>query len=89
MWRSVVHEHIRHQWHSQNAEKVTHLNRETTGSSSDSLQLHQLFKMGTSLKGKNLLPEGANSFLFAPRGSKFFPFRAVPHGMENHIYHIR
>ena len=23
-----------------------------------------LFKMGTSLKGKNLLPEGANSFLY-------------------------
>ena len=32
--------------------------RETTVSSNDSL-----FKMGTSLKGKNLLLEGANSFL--------------------------
>ena len=38
-----------------------------------------LFKMGTSLKGKYLLPEGANSFLL----------RAVPYGMENHFYHIR
>ena len=37
-----------------------------------------VFNIGTSLKGKNLLPEGANSFL-----------RAVPYGMENHFYHIR
>ena len=34
-----------------------------------------LFKMGTSPKGKNLLPEGANSFL--------------SHGMEHYFYHIR
>ena len=33
------------------------------GTSSDSLQLRPFFQMGTSLKGKNLLPEGANSFL--------------------------
>ena len=39
-----------------------------------------LFKMGTSLKGKNLLPE--------PEG-KFLPLRAVSYGMENHFYHIR
>ena len=25
---------------------------------------------------------------FAPRGSKFFPSRAVPYGMENHFYHV-
>ena len=37
--------------------------RETTGSSSDSLQIASLFKFGTSLKRKNLLPEGPNSFL--------------------------
>ena len=37
-----------------------------------------LFKMETSLKGKNLLPEGANCF----------PIRAVPYCMENHFYHI-
>ena len=24
-----------------------------------------------------------------PRGSEFFPLRAVPFGMENHFYHIR
>ena len=50
------------QWHSQNAEKVTHIKGRL---------LHQAmildncvpFTMGTSLKRKNLLPEGANSFL--------------------------
>ena len=26
---------------------------------------------------------------FAPRGSEFFPLRAVPYGMKNHFYHIR
>ena len=36
--------------------------RETTGSSSDSLQLCPFLLMVTSLKGKNLLPEVANSF---------------------------
>ena len=52
------------QWRSQNAEKVAHTKGETTGSSSDSLNsIMSLFKMGTSLKGKNLLPLGANSFL--------------------------
>ena len=25
---------------------------------------------------------------FAPRGSEFFPFRAVPYDMINHFYHI-
>ena len=40
----------------------------------------KLFKMGTSLKGKNSLPEGANFF---------FKERAVPYDMENHFYHIR
>ena len=37
-----------------------------------------LFKVGISLKGNNLLSEGANSFLL----------RAVPYGMISHIYHI-
>ena len=35
--------------------------------------------MGTSLKGKNLLPEGADSCLK----------KAVPYGIENHFYHIK
>ena len=52
----------RKQWRSQNAEKDLHIKRKTTGSSSDSLQL-RLFIIGTSLKGKNLLPERANSFV--------------------------
>ena len=34
--------------------------------------------MGTSLKGKNLLPEGANSFFLW----------AVPYSTENYYYHI-
>ena len=35
--------------------------------------------MGTSLKGKNLLP----------KESEFFSLRAVPYGMKNPFYHIR
>ena len=27
--------------------------------------------------------------LLFKEGSKFFPLRAVPYGMENHFYHIR
>ena len=46
-----------------------------------------LFKMGTSLKGKN--GNFSERKEFAPRGSEFFPLRAVPHDMENHFYHIR
>ena len=37
--------------------------RETTRSSNDSFN-YVPFQMGTSLKGKNLLPEGAKSFLY-------------------------
>ena len=36
---------------------------ETTKSTSDSFQLLPFFKMRSSLKGKNLLPEGVNPFL--------------------------
>ena len=45
--------------------------------------------MGTSLKEKNLLPEGAYSFLkeFSPRSSEFFPLRAVPYGMKITLPH--
>ena len=56
---------IQSQWRSKNAEKVMH----TKGRLLDpSLILFNctLFKMGTSLKGKNLLPEGANPFLYEP-----------------------
>ena len=44
------------QWCSQNAEKVMHIK----GKLYDQALIH---KMGTSLKGKNWLPEGANSLL--------------------------
>ena len=53
------------QWRSQNAEKSTHIkwrllvwNKQWISS-----LIVSLFKKGTSVKGKNLLPEGANSFL--------------------------
>ena len=39
--------------------------------------------MGTSIKGKNFLPEGVNSLQFASRWCEFFPLRADPYGMEN------
>ena len=50
------------QWRSQNAEIVTHIE----GRLLDQAVIHFNcipFKMGTSLKGKNLPPEGANCFL--------------------------
>ena len=49
------------QWHSRNAEKVTHIK----GKLQDQAVILFIcvpFKMDTSLKGKNLLPEGGNSF---------------------------
>ena len=52
--------------------------RATTVSSNDSLQLRPFSK-------RELLKEKKN----APRGSEFFPLRAVPLGMENYFYHIR
>ena len=51
------------QWHSQNAEKVTHIKERLLGQAMV-LFIYVPFQMGTSLKGKNLLPEGANSFLY-------------------------
>ena len=48
---------------SQNAEKVTHIK----GRLLDQAMILSNcipFQMGTSLKGKNLLPEGANSFFY-------------------------
>ena len=67
------------QWRSQNAEKVTHIKRRLLDQSVVFL-IASLFKMGTSLKGKNSLPLG---------GSEFFPLRAVPYDMENHFNQIR
>ena len=53
----------RRQWRGQNVEKKYAYQMETTGSSSDSLMNCFPYQMGTALKGKNWLPEGANSFL--------------------------
>ena len=36
----------------------------------------------------NCVPFQIGKEEFAPRGSEFFPLRAVPYGMENHFYHI-
>ena len=66
-----------YKWRSQNAEKYV-FQRETTGTSSDSLQLRPFSKRGLLL-GKE----------FAHRGRIFIPLRAVPYGMESHFYHIR
>ena len=51
------------QLHSQNAEKATHIK----GRLLDQAIIFFYcvpFQMGTSIKGKNLLPEGPNSFLY-------------------------
>ena len=50
------------QWHSQNAENCMHIKGGLLNQTMI-LYITSLFKMGTSAKGKNLLPEGANSFL--------------------------
>ena len=49
------------QWRSQNAEKVTHIKGRLLVKQWFS-SIAYIFIMGTSLKGKNLLQEGANSF---------------------------
>ena len=65
------------QWRSQNAEKVTHIKGRLLEQAVIFL-IAPLFINGTSLKGKNLLPQI----------EQFFPLRTVPFGMENHFYHI-
>ena len=52
-----------YQWRSQNAEKVTHVKG---GLLDQAMSVFNCvpFKMGTSLKRKNLLPERANYFLY-------------------------
>ena len=61
------------QWRSQNAINVTHI-KGILLDRAVILLIAPLFIMGTSLKGKNLLPESLRAVLF---------------GMENHFYHIR
>ena len=55
-----------------------HIKGRLLRSSSDSIQLHPFLSWEVLLKER-----------IAPRGSKFFPLRAVPYGMENHFFHIR
>ena len=57
----IVTNSYRIQWHSLNAEKVKHVK----GRLLDHTMFYSilsLFRIGTSLKGKILIPEGANSF---------------------------
>ena len=62
-WRQVLLCQGPHQWRSQKAEKLRTSKRDYSMKQWFSL-IASLFKTGTSLKGKNLLPEGANSFLY-------------------------
>ena len=53
--------------------------RETAGSSGEQIHFNQvIFQNGNVSLRKE----------FFPRGSEFFPLRAVPFGMENRFYHI-
>ena len=52
-----------YQRRSQNAEKATHIRWRPLDQAMILFNCAP-FQMGTSLKGKNLLPEGANSFLY-------------------------
>ena len=65
------------QWRSQIAEKVTHIKGRLLG------QAALLFNCFPFQNGNFSLREE-----FAPRGSDFFPLRAVPYDIENHFYHI-
>ena len=67
------------QWRSQITEKVMQV-KERLLYQALILYNYCPFQIGTSLKGNNLLPRICSQE-FAPRGSKFFPFRAVPCGM--------
>ena len=51
------------QWRSQNAEKVTHIKGRLLEQTVILFNCVHFFQMGISLKGKNLPPVGANSFL--------------------------
>ena len=66
-----------YQWRSQNAEKIR-LSGETTRSSSDSLQLRPFSKSELLLKVRIRSQEER----IAPKGSEFFPLRAVLYSMK-------
>ena len=81
---------VKLQWHSQYAKSYAQ-KREIIGSSSDSLRLRPFLKWELLIKEricsqkKEFAPKGSKF----SKGSKFFPLRAVPYGMENRFYHIR
>ena len=66
------------QWHSQNAEKVTHIKERLLEQALILINCDP-FRIGNFSYGKE----------FAPRGSEFFPLRADPFGKKNHSYDIR
>ena len=75
----IVNIYVKSLWFDIFVKKFPH-QMETTGSSSNYIYLvASLLKMNNSLKGK----------IFAPKGSEFFPLRAVPHGMESPCFYIR
>ena len=56
-----------YQWHSQNAKKVTHHQRETTGSNSDSLQLRPFSKLeprGSEFFSLRAVPNGMENHFY-------------------------
>ena len=66
------------QWRSQNAEKVIRIKGRL---------LDQAMILSNCAPFQNVNVSQRKEF--APRGSKFFPLRAVPYRMENHFYHIK
>ena len=67
------------QWRGQNAKKKLRTPKGDYWIKQWFSSIAYLFEMGTSHKRKE----------FAPKRSEFFSLRAVPYGMENHVYHIR
>ena len=66
------------QWRSQNVEKVMHIKGRLLD------QAVVLFNCVPFQKGNF-----SRRKKFAPRGSEFFPLRAVPFDKENHFFHNR
>ena len=62
---------------SQKAKKFTHIDGRLPGQAVILLNCAPFQNWNFSLRKE-----------FAPRGSEFFPLRAVPYGMENHFCHI-
>ena len=80
------------QWCSQNAEKVTHIKGRPIDQAMILFNCIP-FQMGTSLKGKNLLPEEANSFLYEQFlilwKNTFYHYNWPPLNVTIFIMHVR